>query len=101
MAVSFDVARLREQFPALRRRVAGRPAVFFDGPAGSQVPSRVADAVHRSLISTNANHGGHFATARESDAILADAHRSVADFLGTSDPDCVIFGANMTSLTFS
>lgn len=97
----FDVEQWRRQFPGLARQVSGRPAVFFDGPAGSQVPRRVADAVGRYLLQTNANHGGAFATARESDALLHEAHRAVADLLGTPDPDTVAFGANMTTLTFA
>ena len=58
MAKPLDVMWCRRQFPALARRVADSPAVFFDGPAGSQVPQRVVDAVGRYLIETNANHGG-------------------------------------------
>jgi cysteine desulfurase family protein (TIGR01976 family) len=98
---TFDVEACRREFPGLLRQVAGRPAVFFDGPAGSQVPRRVADAVARYLLATNANHEGVFATSRESDEILAAAHRAVADFLGCGDPDEVVFGPNMTSLTFA
>lgn len=101
MTTAFDASLVRDQFPALRRQVAGKPVAFFDGPAGSQVPARVAEAVSRYLTSTNANHEGLFATARESDAILDEAHRAVADFLGTADPGCVAFGGNMTSLTFA
>ncbi len=74
---------------------------YFDGPAGSQVPSSVAEAVSRYLLSTNANHGAPFATSQESDALLDNSHQAVADFLGTSDPDCITFGANMTTLTFA
>jgi len=96
-----DVTACRSKFPGLIRQVAGKPAVFFDGPAGSQTPATVADAVRDYLIRTNANHGGSFTTARESDAILAEAHRAVADLLHTSDPDTVVFGANMTTLTFA
>lgn len=97
----FDVKACRAKFPGLNRQVAGKPAVFFDGPAGSQVPASVADAVRDYMLRANANHGGAFTTARESDAILAEAHRAVADLLHTSDPDTVVFGANMTSLTFA
>jgi cysteine desulfurase family protein (TIGR01976 family) len=92
---------LREQFPGLRREVAGRPAVFFDGPAGTQVPQRVIDAVSAYLANSNANHGGLFATSRESDAMLDEAHRAAADFLGADDPACIAFGPNMTTLTFA
>ena len=97
----FDVAWCREQFPALAREVDGHGAVYFDGPAGSQVPERVADAVRRYLLHTNANHDGLFATSRESDALLHSAHRGLADFLGTDDPETIVFGPNMTSLTFA
>jgi cysteine desulfurase family protein (TIGR01976 family) len=91
----------RRQFPALQRTVGQRPAVFFDGPAGTQVPQRVIDAVANYLAHTNANHQGAFATAQESDQLLAEAHQAVADLLGAHDPACVCFGQNMTSLTFA
>ena len=92
---------LRAQFPALSRQVAGRPAVYLDGPAGTQTPQCVIDAIVEYLSCRNANHGGRFVTAQESDAMLARAHQAAADLLGASDPDCVFFGANMTSLTFA
>jgi cysteine desulfurase family protein (TIGR01976 family) len=98
---TFPVDWCRRQFPALKRRIDGRPAAYLDGPAGSQVPVRVAEAVSRYLLETNANHGGRFATSRQSDALLAEAHRAVADLLGTRDPGATIFGANMTSLVFA
>lgn len=92
---------LRAQFPALSREVAGRPAVYLDGPAGTQTPRPVIDAIVNYLSGHNANHGGRFITARESDAMLDQAHQAAADLLGASDPECVFFGANMTSLTFA
>jgi cysteine desulfurase family protein (TIGR01976 family) len=97
----FDVECYRQQFPALTRQVHGGQAVYFDGPAGSQTPMRVAEAVQRYLLHCNANHGGAFTTARESDAWLHEAQRAIADFLGTPDPDLIAFGANMTTLTFA
>ncbi|MEK6236939.1 MAG: cysteine desulfurase-like protein [Planctomycetales bacterium] len=101
MTSSYDVERQRSMFPALSRMTGERPAVFFDGPAGSQVPQQVIDAVSRYLAETNANHGGTFATSVESDQVLDHAQHAAADFLGTADPDLVVFGANMTTLTFS
>jgi len=92
---------LRAQFPALTRKVNNDPAIYFDGPAGTQVPQRVIDAISHYLATNNANHGGLFATSIESDAVLDEAHRAVADLLGASDPGCIAFGANMTSLTFA
>ena len=97
----FDPSWSRPQFPALRRSIGGEGAVFFDGPAGSQVPQRVLDAVSDYLVRMNANHDGLFATSRASDELLHEAHRGLADFVGADDPDCIVFGANMTSLTFA
>ncbi len=95
----FDVASLRRQFPALQRQRDGRLPIFLDGPGGTQVPERVVDAVALYLTACNANHGGAFATSRESDAILRSAHEAVADLLNAPSPDGVVFGANMTTLT--
>jgi cysteine desulfurase family protein (TIGR01976 family) len=101
MSSGFPIDLVRAQFPGLQREVAGRPAIFFDGPAGSQTPRRVAEAVSDYLLHRNANHGGPFATSQESDAMLADAHRAVADFVGAESAEEVSFGANMTTLTFA
>src|SRR5687768_14060247 len=95
------VEHCRRQFPALARRVNDRPAIFFDGPGGTQVPQRVIEAVSHYLAHTNANHGGAFATARDSDHLLEQAHQGLADFLGAGDPNTIVFGQNMTSLTFA
>ena len=97
---ALNTGEIRNQFPALRRKVNGRPAVFLDGPAGSQTPQCVADAVSEYLLKTNANRGGPFATAAESDAILDAAHVTLADFVGATDPNEICFGANMTTITF-
>lgn len=101
MTSDFDVAAIRRQFPSLARPHGGREAVFFDGPAGSQVPQSVIDAIAGYLKTCNANHGGVFATAVESDALLDEAHRAAADFVGADDPECCSFGANMTTLTLA
>ena len=81
--------------------VDGQRAVYFDGPAGSQVPDRVIRAVSSYLAATNANHGGRFATSRESDEMLDAARQAAADLLGTTDTDTIIFGPNMTTLTLA
>lgn len=92
---------LRSQFPALTKQVNGLPAVFFDGPAGTQVPQAVIDAISHYLADCNANSHGCFLTSQESDRVIAQAHEAAADLLGTGDADTVSFGANMTSLTFA
>ena len=101
LSLQQSVYSLRQQFPALARRHNGAPVVYFDGPAGTQVPQSVIDAIADYLSCRNANHGGLFATSRESDTMLDNAHRAVADLLGSADPDCVSFGPNMTTLTFA
>ena len=101
MTARFDLESVRSQFPAFNRAVEGRPVVYLDGAAGSQVPFRVAEAVSGYLTGTNANLGGPFATSVESDAMIDAAHQAAADFLGTADPDTVAFGANMTTLTLA
>jgi cysteine desulfurase family protein (TIGR01976 family) len=93
--------RIRSDFPALTRAVNGRVPAFFDGPAGSQVPRRVIDAVSDYLAYHNANTGGDFATSRESDSIIESARVRVAAFLGAGSPREIVFGANMTTLTFA
>lgn len=97
----FEVERYRRQFPGLGRLVAARPAVFFDGPGGSQTPLGVIDAVSGCLAYRNANEGGHFVTSQEIGSLLEQARAGVADLLGVTDADTIIFGPNMTTLTFA
>ena len=97
---ALDLTRLRSQFPSLSQTVAGQPAVFLDGPGGTQVPQRVIDAISDYLQNSNANTCGAYATSRRTDAVIADARAAMADFFGC-DPDEVVFGPNMTTLTFA
>lgn len=100
-SAAFPLDWCRGQFPALARQHCGRPAVFFDGPAGSQVPQAVIDALSHYLVECNANHGGRFVTSRESNARLDAAHQGLADFCGSGDAGTIAFGPNMTTLTFA
>jgi cysteine desulfurase family protein (TIGR01976 family) len=101
MTRQLDVSVCRRQFPGLARLVDGSPAAFLDGPGGSQVPQAVIDAVADCLAHRNANEGGSFATSREAGAVVEAARGAVADLLGAADPDEVVFGMNMTTLTFA
>src|SRR5262245_33129560 len=100
MSAAFDPAAVRRQFPGLQRRIGGEQALFLDGPAGSQVPRAVADAMADYLLHHNANHGGPFATSRETDAMVERARGAFADLFGAAAGDEVVFGPNMTTLTF-
>ncbi|HLA98217.1 MAG TPA: aminotransferase class V-fold PLP-dependent enzyme, partial [Anaerolineales bacterium] len=91
-----DLPLIRSRFPALQR-----PAIFLDNPAGTQVARACRERVAAYLIETNANHGGAFATSRLSDAIIDEARRAAADFLHAPRAEEIVFGPNMTSLTFN
>ncbi|UCC90084.1 MAG: cysteine desulfurase-like protein [Anaerolineales bacterium] len=97
-----DLSVLRDQFPALRQTDGqGRPFIYFDGPGGTQVPQSVIDAMSDYLTRSNSNTHGAFVTSRRSDQAIADAHQAMADFLNAPSPDEIVFGPNMTSLTFN
>ena len=95
-----DVAWVRSQFPSLEMQVNGQTAAFLDGPAGTQVPTPVIMAIQNYLTHCNANHGGVFDTSRHSDEMIADTREALADFFNCSS-DEVVFGQNMTTLTFA
>jgi len=97
---TFDLDWVRSQFPALKLTVNGHPAVFLDGPAGTQVPQRVIDAVRDYFERSNSNTCGAFDTSRRTDAVIAAARAAMADLLGC-DAGEIAFGPNMTTLTFA
>jgi cysteine desulfurase family protein (TIGR01976 family) len=90
---------VRPRFPALARRVGGQPAVFLDGPGGSQLPESAIDAMAGLLRAGTANDGGVFATSRETIDLLARARAAAAALTGSA-PEEIAFGANMTTLNF-
>jgi cysteine desulfurase family protein (TIGR01976 family) len=96
-----DLSRYRACFPSLRLTQQGHPVIYFDNPGGTQVPGQVIRAVTDYYTMANANTHGAFLTSQRTDAILAEAHAAMADFLHAADPGEVIFGANMTTLTFA
>ena len=97
---ALDLTRVRAQFPSLSQTVNGQPAVFLDGPGGTQVPQRVIEAISDYLKNSNANTCGAYATSRRTDAVIANARAAMADFFGC-EKDEVVFGPNMTTLTFA
>ncbi len=95
----FDVDKIRSGFPALQEAYNGRQAIFFDNPGGTQVHESVVAAMVDYLTRRNSNTHGLFETSARTDAVIEAAHRAAADLLGC-DADEVVFGNNMTSLTF-
>ena len=91
-----DVSTIRAQFPALCK-----PVIFLDNPGGTQIAQTAIDRMNAYLVENNANHGGAFRTSRESDAVLDEARAALADFFNAARPEEIVFGNNMTSLTFT
>lgn len=96
-----DCERCRRDFPALARTFKGAPLAFLDGPAGTQVPDAVIDAVAGYYRTSNANTHGYFPTTQETDRLLQETRETVAAFLGAPDWRTVSFGQNMTALTYA
>lgn len=90
---------IRSHFPALARREGTYPVAYFDGPGGTQVPRRVADAMTDYLLHHNANTHWAYPTSAETDALLSESREVLADFLGASAGE-ISFGANMTTILF-
>lgn len=100
-ADAFPIAWVREQFPALRLSIGGTPAIFLDGPGGTQVPDPVIQTVADYYRTSNSNLGGQFWTSHRTGEIVRRARSALAEFLNAPHADEIIFGQNMTSLTFA
>ncbi len=98
-----SLVAMRSRFPALSRLSADgqQPVIYLDGPAGSQVPHSVIDAISDYYLHHNANSGGKFPSSVETSAMLQAAHQAAADWFGAADWRECIFGANMTTLTMA
>jgi cysteine desulfurase family protein (TIGR01976 family) len=99
-STALDLTWVRSQFPALAQTINEHPMVFLDGPGGTQVPQQVIDAIADYLSRNNANTGGAYHTSRNTDRMIAEARSAMADFLNCN-ADEIVFGPNMTTLTFA
>jgi cysteine desulfurase family protein (TIGR01976 family) len=93
------VAEIRARFPALGRHHQSLPVAYFDGPGGTQVPRAVVDAMADYLYHHNANTHWRYPTSAETDDAIVAARVALADFVGGA-PEEIVFGLNMTTLTF-
>lgn len=94
-----SLEEIRRHFPALNRRHKDFPVAYFDGPGGTQIPVSVVEAMNDYLFNHNANGHWNFPSSNETDALVLAARQTLADFLNAA-PDEIVFGQNMTSLTF-
>src|SRR6516162_5168904 len=97
---ALDIAWVRSQFPSLQTQANGRPAAFLDGPAGTQVPQQVMQAIQSYLMNANANTCGAFLTSRRNDEMIAATRAAMGDFFHC-EKDEVVFGQNMTTITLA
>lgn len=96
-----ELQKLRRQFPALMQQVNGQSPIFLDGPGGSQVPQSVLSAMSAYLGYYNSNLGGAFFSSDKTVSLMDNTRQAVADLLNAPSKEQIVFGANMTSLTFS
>jgi cysteine desulfurase family protein (TIGR01976 family) len=94
-----SVEEIRTQFPALKRLHNDYPVAYFDGPGGTQVPTSVVEAMNDYLFNHNANTHWEYPSSNETDQIIEDSRKTLADFMN-ADPNEIVFGQNMTTLTF-
>ena len=106
-ANSFDVARVREDFPILRQTVNDKPLVYLDNAATSQKPQVVIDALVNYYMTENSNvhRGVHTLSQRATDS-YEEARVKVQQFLNAADDKEVIFvrgtteGINLVAQTY-
>jgi cysteine desulfurase family protein (TIGR01976 family) len=99
--MSYDIDRVRANFPALERRPNGRPIAFLDNPAGTQVPRSVVERMNDAMFNRNANLGGAFDTSIAAARLVDAAHRAGELFVNAPNSGEVFFGQSMTALTFA
>lgn len=95
--ISFDVQKIREQFPALHQKVNNRPLVYFDNAATSQKPQQVIDALLHYYKKDNANiHRGIHTLAERATADFEETRRAVQAFIHASEPEEIVFTSGTT-----
>lgn len=97
----FNPTVIRSQFPSLQRIHNNNPLVFLDGPAGTQVPNHVIDAISNYYRNSNANTHGAFLTTHETDKVIQNMRQAMAAMLNAESESCISIGQNMTTLNFS
>lgn len=98
--MTFTPELARAQFTALSQTWQDKPIVFLDGPGGSQVPQTVLDQMVAYLGHYNSNLGGHYFSSQKTVDLMLQARESVKALLNAESAGNIVFGANMTSLTF-
>jgi cysteine desulfurase/selenocysteine lyase len=94
---SYDIAKIRADFPALAMQVYGKPLVYLDNAASAQKPTQVLERMHRAYTEQYANvHRGLHYLANEATEAYEGARESVQRFLGAARKEEIIFTRNAT-----
>ena len=92
-----DIAKIREDYPILDRKIYGRSLVYLDNTATSQTPREVVDAVVAGYTHTKANvHRGVHTLSMEATELQEGARRKVRDFVNASSEEEIIFTRGTT-----
>ena len=93
----FDIKKIREDFPILRRKVHGKPLVYFDNAATTQKPRSVIAALTNFYENHNANiHRGVHTLSDEATQLVEDSRKKTAAFINAGSPESIIFTRNAT-----
>src|SRR5258706_4092495 len=92
---------VRSQFPSLLRKYNNQPLIYLDGPAGTQVPQSVIDAISGYYSTSNSNTHGAFVTAQETDQLIDGMRERMAALIGAEGPETISIGQNTTTLNFA
>ena len=93
----FDVTKIRQDFPILKRLINGKPLVYLDNAATTQKPHQVIDALVDYYSNHNANiHRGIHTLAEEATAMYEEARKKIAKFIGAKSTKEIIFVRNST-----
>jgi cysteine desulfurase / selenocysteine lyase len=94
---SYDVAKIRAEFPALAMQVYGKPLVYLDNAASAQKPKAVLDRIQKAYTTEYANvHRGLHFLANEATEAYEGARETVRAFLNAERKEEIIFTRNAT-----
>src|SRR6202162_2400106 len=94
---SYDVTRIREDFPILAMQVYGKPLVYLDNAASAQKPKMVLDRIQQAYASEYANvHRGLHFLANAATEAYEGAREKVRAFVNAGRPEEIVFTRNAT-----
>ena len=96
-----DTIKVRARFPSLDIKDNGVNRIYLDNPGGTQICQSSLDQIQNYFLRNNANSGGTFRTSLDTDAVLLETRLAMSEFLNAETEREIVFGQNMTSLTFA